>query len=291
MKYGYVQRTVSPSYDDLKWIKTSYGGYNHCILIDKNTGSVLPNCVAYVHGRWIEMLEPVVGLEKAKYYEEQLCLYNAEQYYLYVQDGFSRGKTPRLGAIICWQKGQVGVQSDGAGHVMIVEQINSDGSIVCSGSNYGGTRFYRSTYKKSNDYYIGSKYTFQGFIYPPVEFAQYPVTAVERNEKVDQIYVGLAILNCRTGAGTNYERLGFAEQGYYNIIQKKQGTDSQGNGLMWYEVEKDKWLAGVDKVEYLPKQSSVKLYSVLFPEVSAGDKNTLVNMGKELQLKCEVAEL
>ena len=37
-------RLTAPSNSDLHWIKTTHGGYNRCIVIDEETGSVLPNC-------------------------------------------------------------------------------------------------------------------------------------------------------------------------------------------------------------------------------------------------------
>lgn len=281
--YAFTQRTVAPSYTDKNWIKTTYGGYNHCILINSKTGSVLPNCVAYVHGRWLELLTGALGLEKAKEYESKMCLYNAEQYFGYTQDGFQRGQEPKLGAVICWRKGSLS-SGDGAGHVMVVEQINRDGSIVCSGSNYGGTRWYRSTYKKSNNYYIGSSYTFQGFIYPPVAFSTYATTAVNRDTTRDQFYVGISILNVRTGPGTGYTRLGYAEPGNYNVrLSQKQGD------YVWYEVEKDRWLAGVQGTTFYPAQKPLT-WSVLFPEVSNGDRAMLENIAKEYELKIEVKE-
>jgi hypothetical protein len=50
------------------------------------------------------------------------------------------------------------------GHVEIVEQVNADGSIVTTGSNYSGKRWYRHTRQKP--YSIAGQ-TFQGFIYNP----------------------------------------------------------------------------------------------------------------------------
>ena len=52
----FVPRTTAPSYSDLNWIKRGYGyhGYNRCIVVDRNTGSVLPNCTGYAWGRFIE---------------------------------------------------------------------------------------------------------------------------------------------------------------------------------------------------------------------------------------------
>lgn len=84
-------------------------------------------------------------------------------------DGYKRGKTPKLGAVICWRKGKAGYAADGAGHVAFVEKINADGSIVVSNSNYSGTRFFTRTIKGPK-WEIGTGLTFQGFIYAPVDF-------------------------------------------------------------------------------------------------------------------------
>ena len=90
---------------------------------------------------------------------------NAENWYLNTGDGYERGQTPRLGAVICWRKGQALNGKDGAGHVAIVEEIYDDGSILTSNSAYGGTRFYMKKIKPP--YSLGGTYTFQGFIYNP----------------------------------------------------------------------------------------------------------------------------
>lgn len=152
---AYVARLKEPSTDNRYWIKTTKGGLNECILIKGN--SCLPNCVGYAWGRWYELLGKKPKLSKG----------NAENWYNY-KDGYKRGKTPKLGAVICWRKGKAGNAEDGAGHVAIVEKINKDGSIVASESNYGGKRF--NTRKLSKTYYLGKSYTFQGFIYLPISF-------------------------------------------------------------------------------------------------------------------------
>lgn len=151
----FTPRLSAPSKTDKHWIHTSNGGLNSCIEI-KNSGSCLPNCVGYAWGRFYEILGSKPKLSRG----------NAENWYNY-KDGYKRGKTPKLGAVICWSKGKAGVASDGAGHVAIVEQIKSNGDIVTSNSGYSGTRFWTQTFKKSNNYYVGGKYTFQGFIYNP----------------------------------------------------------------------------------------------------------------------------
>lgn len=122
------------------------------------SGYGLPNCTCYAWGRFFELSGSWPNLS----------LGNAENWYGY-NDGYERGTTPKLGAVICWRKGEAGNSSDGAGHVEIVEAINADGTIVTSGSAYNSFLFRRKT--RTNDgNWSGGAYTFQGFIYNPVEF-------------------------------------------------------------------------------------------------------------------------
>lgn len=152
----YKPRLKAPSTTDKNYLHTSHGGYNQCIHI--GAGSCLPNCVGYAWGRWREILGKAPKLSRA----------NAENWWSNTADGYKRGQTPKVGAVMCWRKGKAGVASDGAGHVAIVEQVHEDGSVTYSNSNYGGTRFYTKTLKPP--YKLGSSYTFQGFIYLPIEF-------------------------------------------------------------------------------------------------------------------------
>lgn len=156
-------RTTAPSNTNKYYIKTTYGGYNKCIKIG-NDGSVLPNCTGYAWGRFMECQFNVHNCN--------LSRANAEQWYSHIIDGYQRGSTPKLGAVICWHSTKSG------GHVAIVEQINDDGSIVTSNSAYNGSRFYMKTLKASNHYYMGSSYTFQGFIYNPTEFIPEPIPPI-----------------------------------------------------------------------------------------------------------------
>lgn len=155
----FIPRLSAPEKTDKHWLHTSTGGVNKCIHI-KN-GSVLPNCVGYAWGRWYELLGKTPNLSKS----------NAEVWYR-KEDGYERGQVPRLGAVICWSKGEVGNGKDGAGHVAIVEQIKADGTIVTSNSAWnklGGTWWYKKTLKPP---YIMKGYDLQGFIYLPIAFDQ-----------------------------------------------------------------------------------------------------------------------
>ena len=155
----FVQRTTAPDtsntyfYADNPFYQSGYG---------------LPNCTCYAFGRFWE----ITGGAMPK-----LSWGNAEDWYGKA-DGYARGKTPKLGAVICWRKGVAGNNSDGAGHVAIVEQINDDGSIITSESGWGASSvFWRTTRQNDGNWGASSAYVFQGFIYNPADFdgSGYPV--------------------------------------------------------------------------------------------------------------------
>lgn len=152
----FKKRTKAPSETNKYYIKTTYKGYNKCIIIDYLTGSVLPNCTGYAYGRFMECQGSSVTTCN-------LSTGNAENWYK-KNDGYQRGQIPKLGAVICWS------DSAGEGHVAIVEKVYDNGDIDTSNSAYGGKYYYNKKLKKSNDYYMGSTYHFQGFIYNPTEF-------------------------------------------------------------------------------------------------------------------------
>ena len=123
----FVARTTAPSATNKYYIKAGKGGYNRAMEINTKTHSCLPNCVAMAHGRWLESQKQT---NYSKY--DKLPTGNAENYYPYTKDGYKRGKTPKLGAIICWRKGKAGVASDGAGHVAFVEKVYDNGDVLPS---------------------------------------------------------------------------------------------------------------------------------------------------------------
>ena len=152
---GYSPRTTAPSATNPYYLKAGRGGYNRCILISGN--SCLPNCVGYAFGRALE-----IGGRTAN---DKLPTCNAEDWYSVAKsNGLSVGSTPKLGATIVWRSGNFWNGNDGCGHVGTVEEIYSDGSILVSQSNYGGTRFYLTTIRPPYNIYGQS---FVGFIYNP----------------------------------------------------------------------------------------------------------------------------
>lgn len=149
---SFTQRTTAPTEADAWYYANNpfyWSGYG------------MPNCTAYAWGRFAELLGS----------SPKLSLGNAENWYGH-SDGYARGKTPKVGAVICWRKGQAGNSSDGAGHVAIVEQVNEDGSIVTSESGWQSSAFWWRTARTNSNGNWGasSAYVFQGFIYHPTDF-------------------------------------------------------------------------------------------------------------------------
>lgn len=152
---AFTPRLTAPEPSEKYWVHTPLG-YNPCIICTPIYSSVLANCVGYAYGRFMEIL----GTQSCN-----LSTHDAGTWYPNTSDGYARGKSPQLGAVICWSK------PGDAGHVAIVEQINADGSIVTSESGYGrpwAKRFWTTHRTNANGNWGQSKsYIFQGFIYNP----------------------------------------------------------------------------------------------------------------------------
>ena len=100
---AFTPRLNAPSTADKYWLRPSSDGYNQCINI--SGGSVLPNCVGYAYGRFME----IMGKTSCN-----LSTHNAGLWYGNTADGYQRGASPRLGAVVCWSR------PGDAGHVAIV---------------------------------------------------------------------------------------------------------------------------------------------------------------------------
>ena len=211
------------------------------------SGYGMPNCTAYAYGRFWELLGS----------KPNLSLANAENWYSH-NDEYERGLTPRLGAIICYRKGQVGVASDGAGHVAVVEEIYSDGRILISESAWKGSFFKTKILDKNYNY---GTLKFQGFIYNPRSFEQPVDNSVENSSfKVGVTYETNVVLKVRTGAGTDksivpYENLTAnakehsyktgANKGCLKVKTKVtcQGIEKVGNDI-WLKIPSG-YIAGI----------------------------------------------
>lgn len=206
-KYEYRPRldAPSPSGSEAKFYKLiSSGGLSTCTSHNANGSAlcraglnVFKNCVGYAWGRFNEIGEGhnfflnsngkhkfivANGLHTGKNYNSSNppCSFRGASNF-----GLKTGSIPKLGALIIWKK------NENEGHIAVVEQIHSDGSITTSESGYGGGRtdggwdFGTVTYS-SKDYttvlngswwnngspkrvgnWLAGSYKFVGFIYNP----------------------------------------------------------------------------------------------------------------------------
>lgn len=210
----FIPRLVEPQKDN----KFFYSDANPYV----KKGYGLPNCTCYACGRFAEIHGEFVP---------ELGYGNAEDWYAR-SPKLEKGSEPKVGAIICWQKGKAAYQKDGAGHVAIVEEVDKDGNIRVSASNYSGKLFYMKSYKKSNKYSIGSEYTFQGFIYPKYNIVMPELAPFKEREKSTfQLFVYWNNVRFRQEPSLSGYIFGYAPIGYYNILEKKTA-----DGYDWYKV-------------------------------------------------------
>lgn len=163
--YNFKPRLTAP-YDtipsDVPYYFSSRNGYY-------SSGYGMPNCTAYAWGRVMEL-----GDLNNKNITPDGFLGNGGKWgdSTYLGQTWTKGTTPKLGAIAVW------TEYNEAGHVGVVEQINDDGSYVCSNSGYyrpvdinNWHYFFITNCTKDNViYYNGSiwgNYLFRYFLYPP----------------------------------------------------------------------------------------------------------------------------
>lgn len=159
---GFEPRLTKPEMGNKYYNRAGNGGYATSIQgYPVQVGlDVLANCVAYAAGRFNEIGD--YGCWKYWNYPP-----NAEDWWVRAEsEGLSKGQLPQLGAVIVWEG-----KGTAAGHVAIVEQINSDGSIVTSESGYGCSNPFWTSKRTNSDGNWGagkdSTFVFKGFIYQP----------------------------------------------------------------------------------------------------------------------------
>lgn len=153
---AFKMRTTKPGAGNKYYIRKASGGYSNAIKGSPTDSEcdVLANCVGYAYGRFNEIGE--YG------YCKYLAPVNAEDFMDY-KGSCQTGMTPKVGAVMVWEgKGSL------AGHVAVVERVDSDSQVFTSESGYGSSAFWNQTRKKgSGNWGAGSNYVFKGFIYNP----------------------------------------------------------------------------------------------------------------------------
>lgn len=155
-----------------------------------NSGYGLPNCTCYAWGRWYELLGS----------KPKLCINNASDWYYY-PDGYLRVDVPSKGDIACFIN-----DTNGIGHVAVVEDVDLNGTILTSNSNYGGSYFY--TLKLDKPYNLGGGYRFLGFIKIPKEYDSARPADNENNDyEMYTIKPGDTLSKIADMYGTTYQYL------------------------------------------------------------------------------------
>ena len=201
----FVTRTTKPEAGNKYYITKTNGGWSNAIQgspIDADC-DVLSNCVGYAYGRFNE----IGGYGYCKY----LSPVNAENFMQY-KGSLEVGQTPSVGACMVWQKGNTLSNSDGAGHVAIVEKVISATQIITSESAWGGKAFYTSTRNKGDgNWGMGSTYKFLGFIYNPAVknsiVTTQPTSSTPINSDTYVVKSGDTLSGIASKYGTTYQEL------------------------------------------------------------------------------------
>lgn len=277
---SFQMRTSKPTAGNKFYITTSKGGYSYCIQGSPTDGAcnVLSNCVGYACGRFNE----IIGSMK---YPALNC--NAENFIERAKSlGLEITQTPSLGAIMVWQKGTL-ASYDGAGHVEVVERIDSDTQVYTSASNYAGTAFYNSIRKKvSGNWNCWTGYTFRGFIKNPAVSTSAPVVDNGGNVSVGSItdFTGgkvYASSAAKTAAATKGASKVKVTATAYGTAHPYHCISQDGKGVYGW----------VDAAAIGAKPEPVKMYKVEIGAVSVGDKNYLVSEAARLGVPAVVKEV
>lgn len=151
----FTPRLTKPERGNPYYNRPQSGGYAIGIIpgSPQDAGcDVLANCVGYAAGRFNE----IIGAGRYVYFQyapnPSDWIATAKQY------GLKTGDNPELGAVLVFHR-----------HVCIVEEINSDGSIVTSESGHGCTSPFWTTIRNNKDgnWNGGADFQYIGFIYQP----------------------------------------------------------------------------------------------------------------------------
>lgn len=217
--------TKAPTTADKYYLAKDKGGYN-AFTGKYNMFNANGNCTSFAWGRFCQ-----VGSISAKGIIQKTCklpLCNAEDWFSSCT-AYEKGQTPRRGAVACWSKGKKWNSKDGAGHVAIVENFDSN-YIYTSESGYNHYLFRRCKYPIRNGKPYISGYTFEGFIYNPWEENNYKVVS----ESFKVTVTATNGLNVRKGSGTVY--------GVVKVLPYKSVVtvyDTKGN---WGRIGVNQWV-------------------------------------------------
>lgn len=161
---AFIPRFEIPEKGNKFYNTISNGGYSTAIKGKPTEDGldVLRNCVGYAFGRFNE-----IGNNSKM---DKLQPINAENWIEVARkQGLAISQSPKLGAVMCWQKGSTLNSSDGAGHVAIVEKIYSESMVLTSESGWNAAKpFWTQVRSKgTGNWGQPAGYIFRGFILNP----------------------------------------------------------------------------------------------------------------------------
>ena len=158
---GFTMRTSRPA-NNKNFIVTGSGGWNTCIKGNPlyEPANALANCVGYASGRFNEIINIARDTSGCTYKTLNCNAINFKE--RAEAAGLKTGSTPRRGAIMCWG-------NSGAGHVAIVERVDSNNQVYTSESGWGSSTIFWNQIRTNNNGRWGcsSNYYFRCFIYLP----------------------------------------------------------------------------------------------------------------------------
>lgn len=161
---GFTMRTTRPA-NNKNYIVTGSGGWNTCIKGNPlyAPANALANCVGYASGRFNEIINIARDSEGCTYKTLNCNAVNFKE--RAEAAGLATGNEPRRGAIMCWGK------EGGAGHVAIVERVDSNNQVYTSESGWGSSAIFWNQTRTNNNgkWGCGQAYYFRCFIYLPAD--------------------------------------------------------------------------------------------------------------------------
>ena len=228
---SFKMRTTKPGKGNKYYIRKANGGYSNAIKGSPTDSecNVLSNCVGYAYGRFNE----IGGYGYCKY----LAPVNAENFMDY-KGSCKTGSTPKVGAVMVWHG-----NGNLAGHVAIVEKVNSSTQVYTSESSYGGKAFFNQTRNKGSNGNWGlstNNYKFLGFIYNPAVKEETPKpttnTPSTNFKKGDKIVLNGYLYRDSAGNGKGAKKTNY--KGTITIVNAK--------GSKPYHIDSLGWVAAKD---------------------------------------------
>lgn len=223
---GFTMRVSRPA-NNKNFITTGSGGWNTCIKGNPtySLANALANCVGYASGRFNEIINLAREISGCTYKHLNCNAVGFKE--RAEQAGLKIGTTPRKGAIGCCGGGS------GAGHVFIVERVDSNNQIYTSESGWGSSSIFWNQIRTNNNgrWGMSSSYYFRCFIYLPddvqkaIDNGNVPSPSSDiANKSVDEL--AREVINGKYGNGDARKN---ALGSRYSEVQKRVNEILAGN--------------------------------------------------------------